>query len=84
SDRLGVITSVGYSNTFRTRSIRQQDSVTASGAIRNDFHTLITDNRIIGNALLGLGYAFGDSTIRWTNVYIRDVLKQGRGSAAVV
>ncbi|WP_164084481.1 hypothetical protein, partial [Stenotrophomonas maltophilia] len=55
SDRLGVITSVGYSNTFRTRSIRQQDSVTESGAIRNDFHTLITDNRIIGNALLGLG-----------------------------
>ena len=84
SDRLGVITSVGYSNTFRTRSIRQQDSVTENGAIRNDYHTLLTDNRIVGNALLGLGYSFGESTIRWTNVYIRDVLKQGRGSAAVV
>jgi len=83
-DRLGIVTSAGYSNTFRTRSIRQQDSVTETGAIRNDFHTLLTDNRIVGNALLGVGYSFGENTIRWTNVYIRDVLKQGRGSAAEI
>ncbi|WP_404333397.1 TonB-dependent receptor domain-containing protein [Sphingomonas sp. MMS12-HWE2-04] len=84
SDKLGLITSVGYSNTFRTRSILQQDSVTDTGAVRNDFHTLLTDNRIVGNALIGLGYEFGENTIRWTNVYIRDVLKQARGSAAEV
>lgn len=84
SDQLGLITSVGYSNTFRTRSIIQQDSVTEEGALRNDFRTLLTDNRIIGNALIGLGYSFDESTIRWTNVYIRDVLKQARGSAAEV
>ncbi|MGK6356436.1 TonB-dependent receptor domain-containing protein [Sphingomonas sp. DT-207] len=84
SDQLGLITSVGYSNTWRTRSIIQQDSVTEEGALRNDFRTLITDNRIIGNALIGLGYSFGENTLRWTNVYIRDVLKQARGSAAEV
>jgi outer membrane receptor protein involved in Fe transport len=84
SDQLGLITSVGYSNTWRTRSIIQQDSVTEEGALRNDFRTLITDNRIIGNALIGLGYSFGEHTLRWTNVYIRDVLKQARGSAAEV
>lgn len=84
SDQLGLITSVAYSNTWRTRSIIQQDSVTESGAIRNDFRTLLTDNRIVANALIGLGYSFGDNKIRWTNVYIRDVLKQARGSAAEV
>jgi hypothetical protein len=68
SDRLGIITSVGYSNTFKTRSIRQQDSVSETGSIRNDYHTLLTDNRIVGNALIGLGYAFDENTIRWTNV----------------
>ncbi|UIJ44303.1 TonB-dependent receptor [Sphingomonas cannabina] len=82
--RLGVIGSIGYSNSFRTRSILQQDSVTETGAIRNDFHTLLTDNHIVGNALLGVGYSFGENTIRWTNIYIRDVLKQARGSAAEV
>lgn len=82
SDELGLITSVGYSNTFRTRSIIQQDSVSEDGTLRNDFRTLLTDNRIVGNALIGLGYSFGDNTVRWTNVYIRDVLKQARGSAA--
>ena len=84
SDELGLITSVSYSNTWRTRSITQQDSVTEEGAIRNDFRTLLTDNRIVGNALIGLGYSFGDNKIRWTNVYIRDILKQARGSAAEV
>lgn len=84
SDQLGLVTSIAYSNTWRTRSIIQQDSVTEAGAIRNDFRTLLTDNRIVANALIGLGYSFGDHKIRWTNVYIRDVLKQARGSAAEV
>ncbi|RDE05158.1 TonB-dependent receptor domain-containing protein [Sphingomonas aracearum] len=82
SDRLGIIASLSASNTFRTRSSLQQDTVTAEGTLRNSFQTLITDNRIVANALLGLGYEFGENTIRWTNVYIHDTLKQGRGSAS--
>ena len=40
-----------------------------------------TDNRIIVNGLLGLGAEFGEHQIRWTNLYIRDTLKQGRLAA---
>ncbi len=78
SDRLGVIASLGLSNTFRTRDAIQQDSVSENGTVRNDFRTVLTDNRIVTNALVGLGYEFNDNTLRWTNVYIHDTLKQGR------
>lgn len=83
-DRIGVIASVSASNTFRTRQTQQQDSVSADGALRNDFSTLLTDNRIVANALLGLGYEFGPNTVRATGIYIHDTLKQGRGSTAIV
>lgn len=82
--RLGVIASLSASNTFRTRFASQQDSVSADGTLRNDFSTLLTDNRIVANALVGLGLEFGENTIRWTNVYIHDTLKQARGSAATL
>ncbi len=82
SGRLGVIASVSASNTFRTRSITQQDSVTNEGLLRNDFQTLLTDNRIVANALIGVGYEFGENSIKLTNVYIHDTLKQARGSSA--
>ncbi|KQM99745.1 MULTISPECIES: TonB-dependent receptor domain-containing protein [Sphingomonas] len=84
SDRLGIIASLSASNTFRTRSSTQQDSVSTDGTLRNDFQTLLTDNRIVTNALIGLGYEFGPNTIRSTTVYIHDTLKQARGSSATV
>jgi len=80
--RLGVIGSVSVSNTFRTRSSTQQDSVSADGTLRNDYQTLITDNRIVANALVGVGYEWDENKIRWTNVYIHDTLKQARGSTS--
>ncbi|RMB36258.1 outer membrane receptor protein involved in Fe transport [Sphingomonas sp. PP-F2F-G114-C0414] len=82
SGRLGVIASVSASNTFRTRNITQQDSVTPEGLLRNDFQTLLTDNRMVANGLLGIGYEFGENSVKLTNVYIHDTLKQARGSAA--
>ncbi len=82
SDRLGVIASLGLSNTFRTRDAIQQDSVSENGSVRNDFRTVLTDDRIVANALVGLGYEFNDNTLRWTNVYIHDTLKQGRLAAS--
>ncbi|HEX8421419.1 MAG TPA: TonB-dependent receptor [Sphingomonas sp.] len=84
ADRLGVVASLSASNTFRTRSTTQQDSVSQDGTLRNDFQTLLTDNRIVANALIGIGYQFGENTIRATTVYIHDTLKQGRGSAATL
>ncbi|KQM66980.1 MULTISPECIES: TonB-dependent receptor domain-containing protein [unclassified Sphingomonas] len=82
SDRLGVIASLGLSNTFRTRDATQQDTVSEDGTVRNDFRTILTDNRIVANALVGLGYEFADNTVRWTNVYVHDTLKQGRLAAS--
>jgi len=80
--RLGVIGSISASNTFRTRSATQQDTTSNLGTVRNDFRTLLTDNRAVANALVGVGLEWGENTIRWTNVYIHDTLKQARGSAA--
>lgn len=84
SVRLGLIGSVGVSNNWRTRAVTQQDTVSDDGALRNDFRTVITDNRAVVNGLLGIGAEFGENRIRWTNVYIHDTLKQGRASAATV
>lgn len=82
--RIGMIATGSVSNTWRTRETTQQDTVTANGALRNDFDTLITDNRAVVNGLVGFGYEFDENRIRWTNVYIHDTLKQGRASAATV
>ncbi len=84
ADKLGIVASVSASNTFRTRSTTQQDSVSEDGTLRNDFQTLLTDNRIVANALIGIGYQFGENTVRATTVYIHDTLKQGRGSSATL
>ncbi|HEU0043779.1 TonB-dependent receptor domain-containing protein [Sphingomonas sp.] len=80
--RLGVIGSLSLSNSFRTRVSTQQDTVSADGSIRNDFTTLLTDNRIVANALVGLGLEFDENVLRFTTVYIHDTLKQARGSAS--
>ncbi|SEI74282.1 TonB-dependent receptor [Sphingomonas sp. OV641] len=82
--RIGMIATGSVSNTWRTRATTQQDTISNDGTLRNDFDTLITDNRAVVNGLLGFGYEFDENRIRWTNVYIHDTLKQGRASAATV
>lgn len=76
--RLGVIGAGGINNGWRTRDAMQQVTDAASGALVRDFRTVLTDNRVIVNGLLGLGAEFGDQKIRFTNLYIHDTLKQGR------
>jgi TonB-dependent receptor len=82
-NRLGLIFSAGYSNNWRTRSALQQLSLDPglAGIPQESFRSVITDNRAIVNGLLGVGFEFGEHKLRWTNVYIRDTLKQGRLSA---
>ena len=47
--------------------------------IDKDYRRVITGNSSVANALVGVGYEFGDgSKLRWTNLYIRDTLKQSR------
>jgi TonB-dependent receptor len=77
--RLGLIATAGYSNKWQTRDALQQASLSSDlSLVDRDFRRVSTDNRIVANALLGLGLEFGDNKIRWTNLYIRDTLKRTR------
>lgn len=77
---LGIIATAGISNKWRTRDTLQQTSVNAdlSGDPQTSYNRVITDNRVVVNGLLGFGLELGDHKIRWTNLYIRDTLKQAR------
>jgi len=76
---LGVIAAVGYSNTWTTRGQINQGSLDADlSTLETDFYRINTDDRIVVNGLLGLGLEFGDNKIRWTNLYIRDTIKNAR------
>ncbi len=76
---LGIIANFGYKNTWRTRDVTQQTSASQDLSQKElDFQRVITDDRIVVNGLLGIGFEFGDNKLRWTNLYIRDTLKQAR------
>ncbi|WP_260924308.1 TonB-dependent receptor domain-containing protein [Novosphingobium sp. 9] len=78
---LGVIAAAGYSNKTQTRdTLQQRTSVTTANesAMFSNFRTVQTDNRIVGNAMLGLGLEWGSNSIRWTNLYIHDTDKNAR------
>jgi outer membrane receptor protein involved in Fe transport len=76
---LGVIVGGGYSNRWTSRDAIQQASLSADlSGIDSDFRRVTTDQRIVVNGLVGLGLEFGDNTVRWTNLYIRDTVKHTR------
>ena len=87
SDRLGIVANVGWDNSWFNRGGKQQftgflgtneagEDILDPVSDGRDDTFLTTDNRIVANALLGVGYEFGEHKIRWTNLYIRDSLKQ--------
>jgi outer membrane receptor protein involved in Fe transport len=77
--RLGVIATAGYSNRWTTRDTTQQTSLTPDlSQLESSFERVSTDDRIVVNGLLGFGLEFGDSKVRWTNLYVRDTLKHTR------
>lgn len=79
TSQLGVIAGGGYSNKWSTRDTIQQRSVSADlSTLDSDFQQVSTDQRIVVNGLLGLGFEFGENKLRWTNLYIHDTIKQGR------
>ena len=78
-NQFGIIAGAGYSNKWNTRQTLQQSSSSFDlTAIESDFTRVITSQRMVINGLLGFGYEFGDNTIRWTNLYIHDAVKQSR------
>ncbi len=75
-NNLGLIGTIGYSNKWQTRQPRQQRSLSADiSTIESDFTSLNTENRVVLNGLIGVGFEFGENKIRWTNVGIHDTVK---------
>ncbi len=76
---LGIIATAGITNSWRNRNVTSQQFGDAeAGQILFDSQNFITDNKVLVNALVGLGLDIGEHTIRWTNLYIRDTLKTAR------
>ena len=75
---LGLIATAGFSNDWRTRdNIEQTPGSFDLSVIDKDFRKVSTENHAVANALLGVGYEFGEgNTLRWTNLYIHDTLKR--------
>src|SRR3546814_11874751 len=62
-----------------TTLFRSQVSIDSDlGGLVRDARTVLTDNHVVVHGLLGTGVRFGENSIRWTGLYIRDTLKQGR------
>jgi len=90
-NRLGIIAAFGWSNSWETQGGLQQ---TAAGVSINesgdqvlradqDYRFLSTENRIVVNGLFGAGLEFGDHVLRWTNIFVRDSLKESRIQAGI-
>ncbi|HEY0115745.1 MAG TPA: TonB-dependent receptor, partial [Allosphingosinicella sp.] len=76
----GIIANAGLSNSWNSRDILQQQG-DVTGEVASQFQTVITDNRVVANALLGFGLDVGEHRFRLTNLYIHDTIKQGRLSS---
>ncbi len=76
--RLGIVATASLSNKWRNRSIISQTAVNSELDLDTDFRDFVTDNRILVNALVGFGLEVGDHRFRFTNLFIRDTLKQSR------
>jgi outer membrane receptor protein involved in Fe transport len=76
---LGVIATAGISNRWTNRDATQQSSLSADlSTLESDFQRVTSANRIVVNGLLGVGLELGEHKMRWTNLYVRDTVKQAR------
>ncbi len=75
---LGIVATAGYSQSWRTKDNIEQSAADADLAVLDkDYRQVSTENRVVINGLLGLGYEFGEGNkLRWTNLIIRDTLKR--------
>jgi hypothetical protein len=75
--QVGLVATAGYSNKWRTRdNIEQTPGSIDLSQIDKDYRNVATENRLVTNALLGVGYESGGNRLRWTNLYIHDTLKR--------
>jgi hypothetical protein len=75
---LGLIATAGFSSKWRTRDNLQQTPANFDlSLVDKDYRNVTTDNRVVTNALVSLGYEYGDGNkLRWSNLYVHDTLKQ--------
>jgi outer membrane receptor for Fe3+-dicitrate len=78
SSELGLIMAAGFNNKWRTRdNIEQTPGSFDLSVIDKDYRTVSTENRVVTNALFGLGYQTdAGARLRWTNLYVHDTLKR--------
>lgn len=77
--RVGLIATASYGNQWRTRDIIQQTPLNADlSTLQSDRRSVVTDNNITVNGMVGLGVEIGEHRFRFTNLFIRDTLKQSR------
>jgi TonB-dependent receptor len=81
--QLGLIATASFGNGWSSRdNIEQTPASFDLSVIDKDYRKVSTENRMVANALVGLGYEFADGgTLRWTNVYIHDTLKRASVAA---
>ncbi|MFM8479713.1 MAG: TonB-dependent receptor domain-containing protein, partial [Gammaproteobacteria bacterium] len=74
----GIVATAGYSNAWSTKDNTEQTAADAALAlIDKNYREVSTENRIVVNGLLGLGYEFGEGNkLRWTNLIVRDTIKR--------
>ena len=83
--RFGIIGTASLSNKLRTKVVTAQNPFTADLQLDRDAQNFVTDNRILANAMLGFGLEIGEHQFRFTNLFIRDTLKQtGLGFAELL
>jgi hypothetical protein len=82
---LSVLFAASYSNSWETRGGVQQIAagITPVGGVDTlqpdvDYRFFSTENRVLVNGLIGFGYKFGEHQLKWTNLFIRDTLKEAR------
>ncbi len=74
--RLGIVFTSSLSNSLENRVISRQDAGPNSTEIARDESEFVTNNNVLFNAMLGFGLEIGDHTFRFTNLFIRDTVKQ--------
>ena len=75
---LGIIATAGIKNNLRNRRVLSQSGSGDLTQVFQQQETFITDENVLVNGLLSFGLDFGENTIRWTNLFIRDTLKTAR------
>jgi outer membrane receptor protein involved in Fe transport len=82
---IGLITSFGYDNSWQTKRGQQQDGRFGTDVAGNkqltvsdDFNFISTQNDLSLHGMLGLGAEWGDSSVKFTSLYIRNTTKEAR------